>query len=459
VAPRLRFAPSPTGYLHIGSARTVLFNWLYARHTGGELLLRIEDTDTERNKPELTDEILAMVQWLGLGWDGDAVHQSDRFDRHREVAAALLAAGKAYWCDCTADDVKARNEAAGGKPGYDGFCRDRGIERSDKTALRFRAPDDGVTAWDDIVRGKVSFENSDIEDFVLLRSNGTPIFLLAVTVDDADMAITHVVRSEEHINGTPKYLLIAEAAGFERPVFAHVPIVVNDQRKKLSKRRDDVSVADYKRQGFLPEAMRNYLALLGWGPPDAVEVRPIDEMIELFDLDDVNSSPAAFDVKKLEHVNGEWIRRLDVDDFVQRSIEFLPPGDAPLAALRSIAPLVQERVRRLDEVARYVDFLHLAEPIIDEAAFGKAIERYDAAPAVLDDAMAALTDAPFDDPEALHGLIDGIAEARGENPRKVHAVVRVAITGRQVGPPLFESLVALGRERTLERLRAARTRL
>ncbi len=459
---RCRFAPSPTGYLHVGGARTALFNWLFARHTGGEFLLRIEDTDAERNQPELSDNILDMLRWLGLQWDGDPVHQSDRLDLYRLAADELLARGRAYYCDCTAEAVQARAKERGGPPGYDGFCRDRGLGPGPGRAVRFRSPDEGVTAWDDVIRGKVSIDHHTIEDFVLLRSNGTPVFLLANAVDDAGMGITHVIRAEEHVNGTPKYLLLWSALGQgDPPTFAHVPMVVNEQRKKLSKRRDDVSVADYKARGFLPEAMRNYLALLGWGPPDGVEIRLIGEMVELFRLEDVNPSPAAFDVKKLEHMNGEYIRALSAEDFEARAASFLPPGDRPWAALHALAPLVQERVKTLADVVEQVDFLYLDAPVIDDAAYAKAVSRVDGAPAALDRLIESLGDGALPwNPDALHAAIDDVAAAAGfDNPRKVHAIVRVAVTGRTVGPPLFESLGVLGREPTLTRLRDARSRV
>jgi glutamyl-tRNA synthetase len=458
--PRCRFAPSPTGFLHVGSAQSALFNWLFARRTGGAFLLRIEDTDAERNRPELTDNILDMLRWLGLDWDDGEVHQSDRAADHVAAALRLADTGHAYWCDCTAEDVAARNKAAGGKPGYDGFCRDRGLSAGEGRALRFRAPDDGVTAWDDLIRGKVSFDNSTIEDFVLLRSNRTPTFLIANVADDAFMAITHVIRGEDHVNGTPKYLLLRAALGLaDAPTFAHLPLLVNEQRKKLSKRRDDVSVADYKAKGYLPEAMRNYLALLGWGPPDGVEVRPIEEIVELFRLEDVNPSPAFFDRRKLDHVNGEWIRRLDVHDFEARAAEFLPDGPSARAALHAIAPLVQERVRTLADVNAYVDFLYLDEPVLDERDFAKHVERLEDAGSVLARLIGALGAAEWT-PAGIERSINSVAAASGyENPRKVHALVRVPVTGRAVGPPLWESLAVLGRDRTVARLEAAKARL
>ncbi len=468
-APRLRFAPSPTGYLHVGSARAVLFNWLVARRDGGEMLLRIEDTDTERNRPELTDNIFEMLDWLRLGWDGEPVHQSERLDLYTAAAGKLLAGGQAYWCDCAAAPVQARASERGGPPGYDGFCRDRALERGPGTALRFRTPDEGTTAFADLVRGDVTFDNATIEDFVLLRSNGIPTFLLANVVDDADMAISHVVRGEEHVNGTPKYLLIGEALGLDRhPVFAHLPVLVNEQRKKLSKRRDSVSVADFRDGGYLPEAMVNYLATLGWGPPDGVEIRPLGEIVELFRLEDVTQSPAFFDVRKLQHFNAEYIRGLDADAFVERSRPFMAHGDATEAVLRPLAELVRDRVRLLTEVEPMVDFLRVtdADVAVDDASWKKGVAKLgERAVAMLDAAIATLSGCDWDRDAIEHALKGaavgaGFVNAEGEaQMSKAQGPVRVAVTGRMVGPPLYESLVVLGRERTLARLRAARSKL
>jgi glutamyl-tRNA synthetase len=465
--PRLRFAPSPTGYLHVGGARTVLFNWLHARQTGGEFLLRIEDTDTERNQPELTQNILDMLEWLGLMWDGEVTHQSDRFDLYAQAADELISSGRAYWCDCTPEEVQARAKERGGPPGYDGFCRARGLDRSPTTALRFLTPDDGATTFDDLVRGHVSVENKTLEDFVLLRSSGTPTFLLANIVDDAAMGITHVVRGEEHVNGTPKYLCLGDALGLDyRPVFAHLPVLVNEQRKKLSKRRDSVSVQEFKDQGYLPAAMVNYLALLGWGPNDGVEIRPLQEIQEQFRLEDVNSAPAFFDVKKLQHINAEYVRALPVEEFIQRSRPFLAHGDASVAVLTPIAPLIQERVRLLTEVEPMIAFL-LDEPLeLDEDSWTKAMVKGKAAPEMLDATIAALEDLAPWSAESIRAAIEGAAvsvglvNAEGQAQlSKAQGPVRVATTGRSVGPPLFESLEALGSERTIARLRAARARL
>jgi glutamyl-tRNA synthetase len=466
VPPRLRFSPSPTGYLHVGGARTVLFNWLVARREGGEMLLRIEDTDTERNRPELTDDIVTMIDWLGLHWDGEVLHQSDRLDMYRDAAAKLLAAGHAYYCDCTAEQVQQRATERGGPPGYDGHCRDRGLEPGPTTALRFRAPDDGATTFTDLVRGDISVEHRTIEDFVLLRSNGVSTFLLANVVDDADTGVTHVVRGEEHVNGTPKYLLIADALGLDHhPVFAHLPVLVNEGRKKLSKRRDSVSIADFKDQGYLPEAMVNYLALLGWGPPDGVEIRPLAEIVGLFRLDDVTPSPAFFDVRKLQHFNAEYIRMLDPEEFVAAASPFFAHDDTA-ALLEPIASLVRDRVRLLIEVEPMIDFLRGDEVVVDDEAWQKGVVKVgERAAVMLDAAVARLTVADWDSAaieSALHAAASdaGFVNADGNvQMSKAQAPVRVATTGRTVGPPLYESLAALGRDRAVARLRAARARL
>jgi glutamyl-tRNA synthetase len=466
-APRLRFAPSPTGYLHVGNARAALFNWLEARRTGGEMLLRVEDTDRERSSSELVENILASLRWLGLDWDGDIVFQADHLDAHREAAMHLLATGRAYWCDCTSEAVQARAKERGGPPGYDGFCRDRDLPQSDATALRFRAPDEGTTSFSDLIRGEVSFENKTIEDFVLLRSSGLPVFLLSNAYDDATMGITHVVRGEDHLPGTPKYLLLRDALDLGRPeVFAHLPMLVNEGRQKLSKRKDSVSVADFQEAGYLPEAMVNYLALLGWGPKDGVEVRPLAEIVELFRLTDVTSSPAFFDVKKLQAFNADHIRLLSTGDFLDRTRPFLTRGEAAAAALEPLAPLVQERVRLLTEVEPMIAFLVDEPVVIDEESWDKAMVKGKAAPEMLDAVIAELEALADWHADAIRAAVEaaavsaGLVNAEGQAQlSKAQGPVRVATTGRSVGPPLFEALEALGRERALVRLREARARL
>ncbi|HUF33260.1 MAG TPA: glutamate--tRNA ligase [Acidimicrobiales bacterium] len=471
--PRVRFSPAPTGFLHLGSARSALFNWLFARHTGGEMLLRVEDTDLERNRPELIDTILDSLRWLGIDWDGEPVHQSDRVDLHRDAVARLLASGNAYRCGCSQDEVKARAEARGGPPGYDGHCRDRDIAPGSGVVVRFRTPDDGTTAFDDVIRGVVAFENTNLEDFVVQRSDGSPMFLVANAVDDVDMGITHVIRGEDLVNVTPKVLLLREALGVtERPVFAHLPLVLNEKRQKLSKRRDDVAVADYRARGFLPSAMANYLALLGWGPPDGVEVRPVEEIVGLFRLEDVNKAGAVFDLQKLTHVNARHIEALTTEAFVTAARPFLldqPWGaavEADPAPFEALAPVVQERTHTLLDVADMVDFVYLDEPTVDEAAWEKAMVKGAAAAEILDGIIDAYEAVDEDgwvhengEREPLKEALLAVGEAHGLKLGKAQAPVRVAVTGRSVGPPLFESLVVLGRARTLERLRRARARL
>ncbi len=466
---RVRFAPSPTGYLHVGSGHSALANWLVARRTGGRFLLRIEDTDVERNRPELVDNVLEMLEWLGLTWDDEPVYQSQRGELYAGAAAKLVADGAVYFCDCTAESVQARNKEAGGKPGYDGFCRDRGLESGPGRAARFRTPREGRTSWSDLVRGDVSFANADLEDFVVVRGNGHPMFLLANAFDDADMGITHVIRGEDHVNSTPKYLLLTDALGLARPAaFAHMPLLVNEGRKKLSKRRDDVSMADYRARGYLPEAMVNYLALLGWGPDDGVEVRPVDEIVARYRLEDVNASPAFFDQKKLSFVNAEHIRALPTDEFLARCRPFLTRGEAAATALASLATEVQERVRTLTEAEPMIEFLVDEEPSIDEASWTKAITKGRSVPEMLDATIARLDALGPDSwvPEPIQAAVSqaavdaGIVNAEGAPQlSKAQGPVRVAISGRSVGPPLWESIAVLGRERTLARLRATRLRV
>ena len=462
---RTRFAPAPTGYLHIGGARTALFNWLFARQQGGELVLRIEDTDAERSKREMIQVIYRALEWLGIDWDGEPVHQSDRLERYHAAAEQLLASGAAYRCDCTPEAVKARNEAAGGKPGYDGHCRHRDVAPGEGVVVRFRTPDEGTTGFDDVIRGPISFDNAELEDFVVVRSNGVPMFLVANAVDDPEMGITHVVRGEDLINTTPKVLLLRQALGLDATqTYAHLPLIVNEQRKKLSKRRDDVSVGDYIDRGFLPEAMANYLALLGWGPPDGVEIRPMPEIIELFRLEDVTKASAFFDMKKLEHVNSEYVRALPTPEFVNRCTHWLfdaapwPAERFSAEVFEAMAPLVQERVRTLSEVPEHVDFLFLAEPPVDPVAWEKVmVAGAESAEIMLDAVMAAFADP--DQPweaEALVARVGELGEARDVARKRRQAAVRVAVTGRTVGPPLGESLVLLGREEVLRRLAAAR---
>ncbi len=459
VSARVRFSPAPTGFLHVGSARTALFNWLFARSVGGTFVLRIEDTNAALSRDDLIEGIQRTMRWLGIDWDEGPYRQSQRAGSYEAAAARLTERGLTYYCDCTPDDVKARVKD---ESGYDRFCRNRGLPAG---ALRFRTPDDGRTVVHDIIRGDVTFEHAAIEDFVVQRTDGSAIFLLANAVDDIDMAITHVIRGEDLLATTPKVLLIRQGLGDEHPpVYAHVPLIVNEKRQKLSKRRDDVAIEEYRERGYLPEAVRNYLALLGWAPADDQEILPIEDMVAAFRIEDVKPSPAFFDVKKLEAINAEYVRALPVATFVRECLPWLetdppwPPERFDLAVFEAIAPLVQERARTLADVPAMVDFLFLEEPVIDPAAWDKAIARNPAASSVLDEAIACFLDAHWDTQE-LHRLTAALADRHGLKLAKAQAPIRVAVTGRSVGPPLFESLHLLGRERTLERLARAKDHL
>lgn len=446
MTPRVRFAPSPTGYLHVGSARTALFNWLHARSTGGTFVLRIEDTDAERNRTDLTDSLLAELEWLGLDWDEGPYFQSERCDRHREVVEDLLGRGLAYLCD-------ADNQEVAGSTLVDGL------------AVRFRMPVGATMAFADVVRGEVSFATDDLEDFVIWRSNGSPMFLLANAVDDADMGITHAIRGEDLLSGVPKVLLLLDAIGVPRPTYAHLPLLVNEQRKKLSKRRDDVSIGDYRSRGYLPEAMVNYLALLGWGPPDDVEIRPLSEIVELFRIQDVNKAAAFFDLKKLEHVNASHLRGLSKPDFMERVAPWVGT-DAPWPADRfdtgqfsTMVDLVQEKLRTLSDMPRFVDFLFLEDPVDDPDSWEKVMVKGPSAAAMLDGAAVALSDCAWDTDSVL-AAVAAVGESLDLRLGKAQAPVRVAVTGRTVGPPLFETMaVCMERDEVLRRIARARTRL
>jgi glutamyl-tRNA synthetase len=484
VTPRVRFAPSPTGYFHVGSARAALFNWLVARQAGGTFVLRIEDTDEERGREEWVDGIISALHWLSMDPDEGPYRQSLRLDRYHQAIDALWEAGSLYACDCTREEIEARNRAAGIKtPGYDGYCRDRGLPRGEGRALRFRTPVDGVTVVDDVIRGPVEFPCATMDDFVAVKAGGAPLFVLANVVDDIDMGITHVIRGEDLLPTTPRGILVWEALrsiGWQTdgssgtgvteapllPVFAHLPLLVNEQRKKLSKRRDPVAVESYRDQGYLSDAFVNYLGLLGWSPPGGEEVFDIDQMVAWFRLEDVNHSPAFFDVAKLTHLNGEYIRAMTTEAFVEASGPWLVGDRAPWSdadfdseVFARMAPVVQERVATLGEVPGMVDFLFLDRPAVDEGAWAKAVVGDPEAVTILTAAIEAyegLTEGWTRD--RLHAATLAVAEGVGRKLGKAQAPIRVAITGRLVGPPLFESMEELGPERALERLRNAARR-
>ena len=455
-ATRVRFAPSPTGYFHIGGARTALYNWLFARQTGGTFVLRIEDTDRERSEESWTKGILDALTWIGVAWDEGPIMQSARGALYRAAVDQLVATGHLYACDCSRDDIDARTRH-NAVPGYDGYCRERGVEPVAGLPLRFRVPDEGTTVVNDLVRGDVEFENATIEDFIVVKSNGDPLFVLANVVDDRDMAITHVIRGEEHLPTTPKAILIWRAlGGMELPHYAHLALLVNEKRQKLSKRRDRVAVEDYRALGFLPEPLVNYLALLGWSPGDDRELFTLDELVVAFNLAEVSHSPAFFDEKRLTHFNGLYIRAMRTEEFIERTASFLsetdllPEGfDAP--TFERVAPLVQERVAILSEIPGLVDFLFNPTFVVDDAAFEKSIRRDEHAPEILGQAAARFSECEWNS-DTIRAVVVAIADSLGRNLARTQAPIRVATMGRAVGLPLFESLEVLGRERTIERI-------
>ena len=466
-SPRYRFAPSPTGMFHVGSARSALHNWALARNSGGTFVLRIEDTDEARNRPEWTEGIIDALAWIGISADDDHFEgphfQSANADAHVEAARRLHESGAAYYCDLTGDEVQQR-AAERGLTGYDGYSRDRGLEPGPGRVLRFRVPE-GRTVVRDEIRGEIDFDNATIEDFVLLRGNGSPMFLLANVVDDVEMGITHVVRGEEHLPNTPKQQMLWNALGHEPPVWAHVPVLVNEQRKKLSKRRDKVALEQYRDEGILAEAMVNYLMTLGWTMPGAEEagseIFPWEEMERAFDLSDVTLSPAFFDVKKLVSFNKQYIKNMGVDAFCAAVDDDLP-ADWDRDRFRAIAPHIMERLERLGDAPAAVDFLFLGDgvdPSIDEASWEKAMKPEWATSLLADvtEAYEALRSDEWTD-ERLKSTIESVMGRYEVKLGKAQAPVRVAVTGRAVGPPLFESLEVLGQAETTRRMRAALTR-
>ncbi|PRY19507.1 glutamyl-tRNA synthetase [Pseudosporangium ferrugineum] len=453
---------------HVGGARSALQNWIVAQQTGGAFVLRIEDTDAARNRPEWTEGIISALDWIGIerGTYEGPYFQSSYASEHTAAATRLYGEGRAYYCDCTRDDVTARRGNT--HTGYDGFCRERGLGPGEGRALRFRTPDEGATVVADLVRGEPTFENKLIEDFIIARSDGTAVFLLANVVDDMTMGITHVIRAEEHLPNTPKQQLLWEALGVKPPVWAHVPVIVNEKRQKLSKRRDKVALESYRDEGYLAAAMRNYLLLLGWAPSGDREIVPWQVIEDEFRLEDVNHSPAFFDVKKLRAFNGEYIRALSAEDFAAVCAPWLggtatipaPPWDPAKfdsEVFAAVAPLAQTRIAVLSEIVDYVDFLFLDEPVADEQSWNKAMK--EGAAEILDAAAAAFGALEQWTAEPLKAALERVGEERGLKLGKTQAPVRVAATGRTVGLPLFESLEMLGRERTLSRLATARAKL
>jgi glutamyl-tRNA synthetase len=460
--PVLRFAPSPTGYLHIGGARTALFNWLYARHTGGTFLLRIEDTDRERSTPEAVAAILKGMEWMGLDWDGQTVYQFARADRHRAVAEQLLAEGKAYRCFATADELTEMREAqkAAGKPmRYDGRWRDRDpVEGGGKPyVVRIRGRQDGETVVHDKVLGDVVFQNDQLDDMILLRSDGTPTYMLAVVVDDADMGVTHVIRGADHLNNAARQLQIIEAMGWPVPVYAHVPLIHGPDGAKLSKRHGALAIEAYRDMGYLPETMRNYLLRLGWSHGDD-EIISTAQAVAWFNLESIGKSPARMDYKKLDNLNGHYIRETK-DAVLAAEVVALLERQTPPRILSETArerltiamPGLKERAKTVVELAAAADFLYTDGPQPLDAAAQKVLTAD--ARAAIGKILPAL-DATDWSASALETAARSFAESAGLKLGQVAQPLRAAVTGKTSSPPLFETMAQLGRAETLVRLRA-----
>jgi len=490
---RVRIAPSPTGPLHIGTARTALFNYLFARRMGGTFVLRLEDTDEARNTVEYERDILDNLQWLGLDWDeGPEVagrpargaygpyRQMQRLDRYTAAAQKLLLENKAYFCYCSPQELaadKAAQEAAHEAPHYVGRCAnltegerfDREM-RGLRPVIRFRVGE-AVVAFDDVIRGHIEISTKDLGgDLIIVRSNGTPLYHFVVVVDDAEMEISHIIRGEDHISNTPKHILLFRALGANVPVFAHLPLILNPDRTKMSKRKSQTAIADYRAQGYIPEAMDNFLGLLGWSSGTEEEIFSLDELGQRFDLERVQSAGAVFDKDRLEWLNGQWIRRLPDEELVERALPFLAAGltreksaasgfRQPTADdLRPLIPMVRERLPTLAEITDMVDYLFVEDLEVDPAWL--VPKRWDVATTAealtaARGVIASVGPVSFEADE-LEGPLRKLAEERGWKVGDLFMAIRVAVTGRTATPPLFDVLVALGYERTLQRIDQAR---
>ncbi|WP_405841758.1 glutamate--tRNA ligase [Streptomyces platensis] len=484
---RVRFCPSPTGNPHVGLIRTALFNWAYARHHKGSLVFRIEDTDAARDSEESYNQLLESFHWLGFDWDeGPEVggphapyRQSQRMDLYKDLADKLLAGGHAYHCYCTTEELDERRDAArkAGRPsGYDGTCRELTAEQKaaydaeGRTSIvRFRMPDAPIT-FTDLVRGELTFTPENVPDYGIVRANGAPLYTLVNPVDDALMGITHVLRGEDLLSSTPRQIALYKAlielgVAKEIPAFGHLPYVMGEGNKKLSKRDPQANLNLYRERGFLPEGLLNYLALLGWSFSADQDLFSVQELIEKFDIADVNANPARFDLKKAEAINADHIRRLDLESFITACEPWLTaphanwaPEDFDEAAWRAIAPHAQTRLTVLSDITANVDFLFRKEPVEDEASWTKAMKGDPVA--LLTTARAKLDAADWaSGPEPLKEAVLAAGEEHGLKLGKAQAPVRVAVTGRTVGLPLFESLEILGKERTLQRIDAALAKL
>jgi nondiscriminating glutamyl-tRNA synthetase len=457
---KLRFAPSPTGFLHVGGARTAIFNLLHARRHGGRMLLRIEDTDVERSRQHHAEQIVSSLQWLGIDWNEGPIYQSDRLERYRERAEELVDGDRAYRCYCTVEELEAERaeaEKAGKAYRYSGRCRLAAESGADQPrevvhVIRFKVAA-GPIDFHDLIRGDVHFEGELIDDFVIIRSDGYPTYHLSVVVDDIDMQISHVARGDDHLSNTPKHVLLFRAFGVEPPVFAHLPLILGSDKKRLSKRTGATSAEEYRDMGVLPEALLNFLMLLGWSPGGDRELIGLDEAARLFDLSDVNKAPAIFDAEKLLWMNGQYLMRMSAHDIYPHLLRFLPENPPSLEELHAVIEMNKMRARTLKELAGLMaPFLEADEDLEYEAeAVKKHLKGDDLAERMreLRDALASTE--PFD-VVATEQTLRQLAELRGLGAGKYIHPLRLALTGRGNSPPIFDVAIALGKERTLHRL-------
>ncbi len=453
-----RFAPSPTGYLHVGGARTAIFNWLLARHNQGRFILRIEDTDRERSTPEATQAILDGMSWLGLDWD-ELHYQSQRADLHNEYIDRMLENGHAYWCSCTPDEVQAMRDKAmaeGRKPKYDLTCRERNLGPGPGRCVRLKAPLAGSTGWNDLVKGHIAFPNEELDDLVLRRSDGTPVYNVAVVVDDITMGVTTIIRGDDHVSNTPKQILIYQALGADLPEFGHVPMILGPDKKKLSKRHGATSVVQYQDEGYLPEAMVNYLLRLGWSLGDK-EIFSRQEMVELFTPANLGSSPAVFDQKKLNALNAHYIKESSPERLAGLLLPFFAAKGLSTDAsyVAKLAPMFQPRAQTLKEMAEKAEFFLLDDAALeyDQAAVQKFITA-ETKPhlAAIREGLAGLPD--FEE-SAVEGVLNAYVAEKGVSFKDIAQPLRVALTGKTASPGLHETIAALGKEKTLNRLERA----
>jgi glutamyl-tRNA synthetase len=456
---RTRFAPSPTGDLHIGGARTALFNWLLARHEQGVFILRIEDTDVARSTQESIQVILDAMTWLGMDWDEGPYYQTQRMSFYHEAVERLLREGKAYRCYCTPEELETKREAAskaGLKPKYDRTCLNRkSFPLGSPSAVRFLSPDEGKTVVEDLIQGRVEFDNSELDDLIILRSDELPTYNFSVVVDDATMGITHVIRGNDHLNNTPRQIQIYQALGYPIPNFGHVSMILGPDKKKLSKRHGAQSVMEYKKMGYLPQAVVNYLVRLGWSYGDQEEFTR-EELIEKFSLEAVGRSAAAINPGKLDWLNAQYIKKIELDELIQSVLPFIEAkgySNIHPDLLRKAVLSLRERVKTLKELADLSEFYFCEEIAYDEKAAGKFLNQ-ETLP-MFNQAISSLLNESVLEKERVHGLIQQLAETRGEPLVKIAQPIRVALTGRTVSPPIDEVMEVLGKAEVVKRLQRA----